>query len=48
MGNRGRSTGRFCKKGLRIARSSANRAAERKLRRETRRGKILCYVAKTE
>jgi len=39
--------GRFGKKGLRTARSTASRAAERKLRRETRRGKMLHYVAKT-
>jgi hypothetical protein len=32
--------GRCCKKGLRTARSTATRAADRKLRRESRRGKI--------
>lgn len=39
--------GRCCKKGLRTARSTASRAADRKLRRESRRGKIMSYVAKT-
>lgn len=40
--------GRFCKKVFRTARSTASRAAERKLRRESRRGKIFSYAAKTD
>jgi len=39
--------GRYCRKGLRTARNTASRAADRKLQRESRRGKILSYVAKT-